>query len=144
MGYGLSLVCFFVLNRSRRARLPGYFRQLSIRIIGAIDARKRVFTGAIVIVEGLKVDLVLAQEFFIFADTIQQLSLRESALPRTWGEVWHAGRPGFRAIGTGELAVTFDLAVLTEDASEDPMWLRRSRRLRRASWGAGLERRHGR
>lgn len=71
----------------------------------------------------LELDLVLTEQILIAPEAIQQLTLGESTSSRTCLRRWHALRLMLNAISARELAITFHLALLTEDAGEDSLRL---------------------
>lgn len=79
--------------------------------------------------EGIEFDIVLSKQTLVVPKTLQQLALRKpaTALDRGCRNALH---PGSGTIGTGEFAVTFDLALLTQDARQHPLrlWSRQRRR----------------
>lgn len=113
-----------------------------VRIAGASNARRRIFCDRI-LVEWLEFNIVLAEQVFILAETIQQLSLGEPALsPARVKRRRDARSPRPDAIGTRKLAVALDLALLAEHARKHPLWLR-GRRERGSLLGRGPRSRHG-
>ena len=65
-------------------------------------------------VNRLELDVILAKQALVVAKALQQLSHGKLAAPLRRSECgWHALRADLDAVGAGEFAVTFDLALLT-------------------------------
>jgi len=75
-------------------------------------------------VQGFELDIVLAKQILIFANAIQELPLGEPAppWPRRQGRDALRLEPG--AVGTRELAITLDLALLAEKTGQYPLRFR--------------------
>ena len=78
----------------------------------SILARRHVLCRGCV--QRLELDIVLAKQAFVVPKTFQQLSLGVSTAPLARGECGrHALYAGPSAVGAGEFALAFDLALLT-------------------------------
>lgn len=117
-----SPVSSFGIDRCRRGRpvRAHGFGRLVVRIKAALHTRRTLLSRR-VLVERLKLDIVLAEQVLVLAETFQELSLGKSTFaPARRLRRWYTLRPRLDAIAARELAVTLHLALLAKNTRKYP------------------------